>query len=112
MTCLKEFYEEKNEKSHSKALLEGQLRLKKKFFYHLLTSTAIITGILIIITIYAIISGILTLSTIFVDILMILWHFILLIRIYSIEKDLDNKKLDKSEEIKHKENSNIDIDWI
>ena len=112
MTSLEGFYEEKMEESCSNKLLESQLQRKKKTLTLFLTTTAVITGILVLTTILAIISKTISLSTIFVDILMILWHFILLIRIYSIEKELDMIKIDSSKNNKQNDASDEDMDWI
>ena len=112
MTYLEETYKKKTESYGSKPVSEGHKKNKSKVTYLLFTTTAIIMGLLILITILAIISGSISHTTILVDVLMIIWHFILIVRISIVEKELDTKGVNTSNLTKKDSTHNEDIDWF
>lgn len=112
MTYLEETCKKKSDRYVSKLVSEGHLKKKSMFPYFLFTTTAIIMGLLTLTTILAIISGSISHTTILVDVLMIIWNFILIIRISIIEKELDTKDLNPSNLGKKDSNNDENIDWI
>jgi hypothetical protein len=108
------------EETHNKEInddlskIESQSNFKKrsKYSYQILTTTSIIMGILILTTILAVFSGSISHTTILIDILMIVWHFILIIRISFVEKRIDSADVNPSKSINQDPNYNENNDWI
>jgi hypothetical protein len=103
---------EKFPEINQKQLFQENGKKNSRIYYLVITTTSIIMGILILATILAILSGTMSHTTFIVNILMIIWHFILMIRISIIEKELDSKKKLPSELDKSPAKYNENIDWI
>ena len=91
---------------------EHKKNKKLKFSYQIVTTTSIIIGILILNTILAVMSSSISHTTILIDILMIIWNFILIIRISIVEKELDTRELNSTDSNKEEPKSNEYDNWI
>ena len=108
----KEEHIKKSDRNVSELVSDGYVKNKTTITYLLFTTTSIIMGILILSTILAVISRSISHTTILVDVLMIIWHLILIVRISLIEKELDSKEVNPSDSEKKEAANDMNIEWI